>query len=170
MGVPATPPPPPEAQLVRLVREAAGLSAESAAARVESKLSGSRWRQIERGYRGDLATTVVAPDKTLAQMCHALGITPDRLAATGRAEAAHILEEMQRSEAEPAPASPEAASVSQLPVWQQEVILRVLDERPRSRYEKALLLRTLAAKLEEAEDAQAPGNSSTKQESPGRSA
>lgn len=150
MGAPATPPP-PEATLIRLVREASGLSPETAAARMEIKFSGSRWRQIEKGYRGDSGNRVIAPHATLAQMAWTLGITSDRLAETGRTEAVEILRELERTKA-PTPAPPEAAPLAELDEWQQQVILNALDNQPRSGREKALLLRTLAAKIEAAED------------------
>ncbi|MFF3847976.1 hypothetical protein [Streptomyces sp. NPDC002328] len=150
MGAPATPPP-PEATLIRLVREASGLSPETAAARMEIKFSGSRWRQIEKGYRRDSDTEVIAPDATLAHMCWTLGITSDRLAETGRTKAVEILREMERAKA-PTPAPPEAAPLAELDEWQQQVILNTLDNQPRSDREKALLLRTLAAKIEAAAD------------------
>lgn len=145
MGAPATPPP-PEATLIRLVREAAGISPETAAARMEIKFSGSRWRQIERGWRKDSDSSVEAPDATLAHMCFTLGISSERLAETGRSKAVKILRELERSKA-PAPEEPPSPLVD-LEEWQQKVILNALDERPRSAREKALLLRTLAAKIE----------------------
>ncbi|MFJ2719440.1 hypothetical protein [Streptomyces sp. NPDC087437] len=146
MGAPATPPP-PEATLVRLVREAAGLSPETAAARMDIKFSGSRWRQIERGWRKDSDTPVMAPDATLAHMSFTLGISSERLAETGRDKAVEILRELERSKA-PAPEEPEPSPLADLEEWQQKVILNALDEKPRSAREKALLLRTLAAKIE----------------------
>ncbi|MFJ4365135.1 helix-turn-helix domain-containing protein [Streptomyces chartreusis] len=167
MGAPAQPPP-PEATLIRLVREAAGLSPEAAAARMGIKFSGSRWRQIERGWRGDTATQVLAPDVTLAHMCFMLGITAERLAETGREEAVEILREMERSKA-PAPSeTPEPGALAELEEWQQKVILNALDEKPRSKREKALLLRTLAAKIEAAEDDEQEATPTD--QSPGRSA
>ncbi|MGW6911504.1 helix-turn-helix domain-containing protein [Streptomyces sp. NPDC054940] len=169
MGAPAQPPP-PEATLIRLVREAAGLSPERAAARMEVKFSGSRWRQIERGWRADSGTEVFAPDVTLAQMCWALGITSDRLAETGRDTAVEILREMERSKA-PAPGeAPESNPLAELEEWQQKVILNALDEKPRSQREKALLLRTLAAKIEAQEAEEEDQESSAPGRSPGRSA
>ncbi|MET9081376.1 hypothetical protein ABZX77_05645 [Streptomyces sp. NPDC004237] len=146
MGAPATPPPPAEATLIRLAREAAGLSAEKAAARAEISLSGSRWRQIEKGYRADMGSEVVAPHTTLAHMAWVVGVTSDRLAETGRTEAADILREMERFRA--TPPAPEAAPLVELEEWQQRVILGALDERPRSAQEKALLLRKLAEEIE----------------------
>ncbi|MEU9208474.1 helix-turn-helix transcriptional regulator [Streptomyces sp. NPDC048415] len=156
MGAPATPPPPAEATLIRLVREAAGLSPEAAAARMEIKFSGSRWRQIERGWRKDSNTPVIAPDSTLAQMCHTLGISADRLTETGREQAVEILREMERSATAPQPLKPDRNVLAELPQYQVELILKALDERPRSKREKALLLRTLAEELESDADDDTP--------------
>ncbi|WP_435600813.1 hypothetical protein [Streptomyces sp. C10-9-1] len=144
-----TPTPPPEASLIRLAREATGLSPESAAAQAEIKLSGSRWRQIEAGYRKDSDKPVVARAHTLAHMAHAVGITPDRLEAAGRPDAAEVLQEIAR------PSTPAAmiSALAGLEPWQRDVILRSLDARPRSRREKALLLRTLAEEIERQADA-----------------
>jgi hypothetical protein len=170
MAAPATPPP-PEATLIRLVREASGLSPETAAARMETRFSGSRWRQIERGWRGDSGTPVIAPDVTLAQMCFTLGITADRLAETGREKAVGILREMEQSKAPAPAATPESTEpLAQLEEWQQKVILNALDEKPRSAKEKALLLRTLAEQIEaqNPDDGSSDDPSNTK--SPGRSA
>jgi hypothetical protein len=169
MGAPAQPPP-PEATLIRLVREAAGLSPEKAAARMDIKFSGSRWRQVERGWRTDTKTEVFAPDVTLAHMCFALGISSERLAETGRDTAVEILREMERSK-EPTPDDTlEPNPLAELAEWQQKVILNALDEKPRSKREKALLLRTLAAQIEaqdaEEEETEAPAPA----KSPGRSA
>ncbi|MFJ2477049.1 helix-turn-helix domain-containing protein [Streptomyces sp. NPDC087659] len=144
----AQPSTPPEASLVRLAREAAGLSPEKAAARMSVPISGSRWRQIEAGWRKDSGTTVTAPATTLAQMAAAIGLTPDRLATAGRDDAAEILREIERTSA-PAEPSPQQATLTGLAEWQQKVILNALDDRPRSKREKALLLRTLAEQIEE---------------------
>lgn len=159
MGAPATPPPPAEATLIRLVREAAGLSPEAAAARVDGKLSGSRWRQIERGWRKDVDKPVVTPPVTLAQMCFSLGITADRLAETGREDAVEILREMERTAQAPEVPAPDLSPLGELGEYQQALILKVLDERPRSKREKALLLRTLAAALESESDDDTPTES-----------
>ncbi|MFF7966687.1 helix-turn-helix domain-containing protein [Streptomyces sp. NPDC007903] len=148
MGAPNTQP--PEATLIRLAREAAGLSAETAAGRMNISFSGSRWRQIEKGGRGSGATwtPVVAPAGTLAHMCRLLGIDSARLAETGRTDAAEILREMERADARTPEPAPTVAPLARLESWQQQVILNALDERPRSDKEKALLLRMLAAQLD----------------------
>ncbi|MFF3884121.1 hypothetical protein [Streptomyces sp. NPDC001914] len=170
MAAPATPPP-PEATLIRLVREASGLSPETAAARMETRFSGSRWRQIERGWRGDSGTPVIAPDVTLAQMAFTLGISADRLADTGRDKAVEILREMEQSKVPPpAPIQETAEPLAQLEEWQQKVILNALDERPRSAREKALLLRTLAEQIEAQDDGNGSTDDPSNSKAPGRSA
>lgn len=170
MTAPATPPPPPEATLIRLVREAAGLSPETAAARMETKFSGSRWRQIERGWRGD-SGPVVAPDITLAQMAFTLGISADRLAETGRDKAVGILREMEQARTPAPAAAPEVKEpLAQLPEWQQQVILNALDEKPRSARDKAALLRMLAEQIEAQSDESSPTDDPSNSKAPGRSA
>jgi len=170
MGAPATPPPPAEATLIRLVREASGLSPEAAAAKIRTRFSGSRWRQIEKGYRRDSDSPVVAPHTTLAQMALVLGISPERLAETGRDDAVEILRELLRTDEADTPApDPEAAPLADLEEWQQRVILNALDEKPRSPREKALLLRSLAARIEAAEDEEG-SEASNGSETAGRSA
>ena len=84
------PTPPPEAELVRLAREAQRISPETAAARAETQLSGSRWRQIEAGWRKDTKTVVIAKAATLAHMAYAVGVSPERLEAAGRNDAAAV--------------------------------------------------------------------------------
>lgn len=107
---PGQPAPPPEAALIRLAREASGMSPEVAAARAAIKLGGSRWRHIERGYE-TRDRLVRAPDKTLAHMAHVVDVSPERLEEAGREGAAAILREILRREAEEA-STPEAALTS----------------------------------------------------------
>lgn len=100
---------PPEASLIRLARQAKGLSPETAAALLPIRLSGNRWRQIEKGYERRVPFKGVrAPDSTLAHMAHVVNVSPERLRETGRPEAAEILQEILRSENEPeaAPSAP----------------------------------------------------------------
>jgi hypothetical protein len=92
--------PPAEASLIRVARQARGLSPEAAAARVSIRLGGSRWREIEKGYKGASRASVKAPDLTLAHMARAVGVSPERLTEVGREEAAVILKEILRQEAE----------------------------------------------------------------------
>jgi hypothetical protein len=100
MNSPAPPPPPPtEAAAIRLAREAAGLSAETAAARMKSRIiGGSRWRQIEAGYRKDSTKPVIAPRVTLAHMALVVGLSPERLDELGRSDAAEVLREIRAQE------------------------------------------------------------------------
>src|ERR1041385_6343688 len=76
------PKPPPEADLIRLARQARGLSPEEAADRTPVRIKGFRWRQIETGYRGrpGASDVVKAPDKTLAHMAYTVGVSSGRLA------------------------------------------------------------------------------------------
>ncbi|MHC3474625.1 hypothetical protein ACYF6T_38850 [Streptomyces sp. 7R007] len=137
---------------------------------MEIKFSGSRWRQIEKGYRKDSNSQVIAPHITLAHMAWVVGVGSERLAAAGREDAAEVLREMERAKA-PAPTpAPEAAPLAELEEWQQKVILNALDEKPRSAAEKALLLRTLAAKIEAQDGREEPAEDSTPRQVPGRSA
>lgn len=92
------PTPPPEAALIRVAREARGLSLEDAARLTLIRLGGARWRQLERGYETK-DKPVVAPARTLAHMAHVVGLGSDRLAAAGREDAAEILREIEAQEA-----------------------------------------------------------------------
>jgi hypothetical protein len=138
---------------------------------MEIKFSGSRWRQIEKGYRRDSDRPVIAPAATLAHMAWVLGtITSSRLAEAGRADAAEILAELERSKTPTAAPAAEAAPLAQLEEWQQKVILNALDERPRSAREKALLLRSLAAQIEAEASSEGDEGQAPSAEVPGRSA
>lgn len=89
--------PPPEAVLIRLVRQAAHLSIAAAAER--AGISTARWTQIEQGYetRGGERKPAWAPPDTLAHMAAAVGVSADRLETEGkRPDAAAVLREMQR--------------------------------------------------------------------------
>ncbi|MFM9473990.1 hypothetical protein ACKI1J_15770 [Streptomyces scabiei] len=90
--------PPTEATLIRLARQARGLSPEAAAQLVPIRLGGSRWREIEKGFKGTERREVRAPDLTLAHMAHVVGVAPERLDSAGRTDAADILREILRQE------------------------------------------------------------------------
>jgi transcriptional regulator with XRE-family HTH domain len=93
------PPARPESALIRLAREAAGISIPEAAA--ASGVSKARWSQIEAGYetRGDIVRPVQAKAATLARMAHVAGLTPERLAGEGqRPDAADVLAEILRQD------------------------------------------------------------------------
>lgn len=110
--------PPPEGTLIRLARQARGLSPEEAAELTPIRLRGGRWRQIEKGYeRKEPLKLVRAPDLTLAHMAHTVGVSPDRLSEAGRSEAAEILSEILRAGAGETTATAPIAS-------QEEELLR----------------------------------------------
>lgn len=96
--------PPPEAVLIRRVRQATGITVDAASER--AGISKARWTQVETGRekRKDGYHRAVAPPGTLARMAHALRLTPDRLAAEGaRPDAAEVLGEILRDDAPAAP-------------------------------------------------------------------
>ncbi|MFJ9114415.1 hypothetical protein ACIRJO_02580 [Streptomyces sp. NPDC102394] len=101
--------PPAYGALIKLAREAKGWSPETAAKRMPYDFSGSSWRQIEAGYRGSGANRKRVPGKpsTVAAMAHTVGITSERLTEHHH-EAAEVLREMERQDAQQAPAMPEA--------------------------------------------------------------
>ncbi len=100
MNDPAVKPaPPPDAVLIRLVREAANLSAADVARK--AGISSVRLTQIENGYetRAGHVKPVRARPGTYAHIAHALGITAERLEGEGvRPEAVPILREIERQE------------------------------------------------------------------------
>ena len=89
------PEPPPEAVLIRLVREAAQISASDAAK--AAGISKSRWSQIETGYesRDGEYREVSGQRDTIAWMAWAVGLEPDRLAEY-RPDAVLVLDEILR--------------------------------------------------------------------------
>src|SRR6185312_7727664 len=119
------PPAPPEAEVIRLARKAAGMTAEDAAAASKTHdpagkgVSVTYWRDVERGQGGRRGQRVAtrASDRILAAMARAVGVTPPELTSAGREDAARVLDEMLRREerltvlAAP-PLPPEHAEVS----------------------------------------------------------
>lgn len=96
---------PPEARLIRLVREAAGIKLPEAAA--AAGISKARWSQVETGYetRPGGVRAVRGRASTVAHMAHAVGIPPDRLEGEGeRPDAAEVLREILRQGTSPAAA------------------------------------------------------------------
>jgi len=139
------PKPPPEADLIRLARQARGLSPEEAAERTPVRIGGFRWRQIENGYKGKAGASppVKAPDKTLAHMAHTVGVTSARL-AEHRPGAAEILREIEiqhiaRTDALPDP-------LSRLGADRQRIILDMIADLPAE--DRAPALRRLAERVE----------------------
>jgi transcriptional regulator with XRE-family HTH domain len=92
------PQPPPEAVLIRRVREAGGLKLPTVAK--GAGISVARWSQIENGYetRQGERRPVQGSRGTVAHMAAELGISPGRLETEGqRPDAAAVLREIQRS-------------------------------------------------------------------------
>ena len=91
------PQPPPEAVLIRRARKARGLTVQEAASKVRL-IKASRWTQIESGYvlKAGEPLPTAASDETLAHMAHVVGVSPEALTETGRAEAAEILSLIDR--------------------------------------------------------------------------
>lgn len=96
---PETPLPPAEARLIRIAREATGMTAADAARSTNGILSPAYWRDIERGYGGRRGQRVPsrASDRVLAHMARTVGVSPERLEEAGRAGAAEVLREALRA-------------------------------------------------------------------------
>ncbi|WND34025.1 hypothetical protein RI578_06815 [Streptomyces sp. BB1-1-1] len=137
--------PPGHGALIRLAREAQGISPETAAARMPFKFSGASWRQVEAGYRGAGAKRTPVPGKpaTVANMAHTVGVSAERLEQYN-SEAAEILREIERQETQQQPAMPEALR-SAPPHVRRMIDAALEDVDPEDRAE---LLRELAADYE----------------------
>lgn len=88
---------PPEAVLLRTLREAADLTQAQAA--TAAGMSDARWSQAENGYesRKGVYVPVRVKPGNLARMFRVVGASPERVAAEGhRDDAATILEELIR--------------------------------------------------------------------------
>ena len=141
--------PPGYGTLIKIAREAKGLSPESAAAQMPFKYSGSSWRQVEVGYRGAGAKRVKVTGRaaTVAAMARTVGITADRLQEHHQ-EAAAILREMERQDTlhTPEPASDITALLESVPPHVRRMIDAALtDVDPQDR---PALLREMAADYE----------------------
>lgn len=101
-------PPPPEATLIRVARDATRMTLAAAALR--ASMSPQRWSQIENGYqrRAGGCKAVVGPPAAIAHMAYAVGVTPERLEEVRRPDAAEILREILRREIPPAAPVPPA--------------------------------------------------------------
>lgn len=135
------PAPPPEMEVIKLARKAARLTAVDAAGIVRrsgGKISDTYWRDAERGqgWRRGSPVAVQASASILAQMAHAVGVTPGKLReAAGRhpdgagrervEEAARVLEEMLRRDRPAVTVLPAAAvlppSQAAEDLWSPEV-------------------------------------------------
>lgn len=128
------PPKPPEMQLIEQrrdrtpVRRAAPLAG----------LSPTRWAQLEAGGREirDTWVSETAPDRTLARMAWAVGVTAPELKGAGREAAAGILEEYAREHA--ARAEADAAEAERMVS---------AAERPMTARQRAVLAEKIAADL-----------------------
>jgi len=98
------PPAPPEAEVIRLARLAADMSAQDAAEASRAHdgrgVSAAYWRDVERGYGGRRGQRVPtrASARALAAMARVVGVEPPQLAVVGREDAARVLEEILRRE------------------------------------------------------------------------
>ena len=107
-------PAPPEAEVIRLARLAADMTAEDAAqasrAHDGKGVSAAYWRDVERGRGGrrGQAVPVRASDRALAAMARVVGVTPAQLAGQGREDAARVLGEILRREGRAPATSPGA--------------------------------------------------------------
>lgn len=125
-----TPKPPPAAVVIRLAREAAGMTIPHSA-RLAS-ISTARWSQVEAGRenRNGIVRPVTAKAGTLARMARAVGISAERLEREGeRPDAAEILREIERQEPHlaavpPLPGLPDSGDVA------DEVIALLLTAHP----------------------------------------
>jgi transcriptional regulator with XRE-family HTH domain len=99
-AMPDKPKAPPEGELIRSARKAAGLSIREAARRI--RLSEGRWRQIESGYQ-TVARGVYHPSPgpadTVARMARVVDLTPEALDDKGRADAADELRKLNEARA-----------------------------------------------------------------------
>jgi len=101
---PDIPPAPPEADLIRVAREALGLTAEDAARRsrevdpARRGVSAVYWRDIEKGRGGRRGQRVPAraSARSLAVMARTVEVVPAQLTHADREDAARVLAEMSR--------------------------------------------------------------------------
>jgi transcriptional regulator with XRE-family HTH domain len=101
---PDTHPAPPEAEIIKLAREAAGMTIQAAAERSRALdpeghgVSAVYWGNIERGTGGRRGRRVPARASAmkLALMAGTVGAEPGQLAGVGREDAARVLAEMRR--------------------------------------------------------------------------
>ena len=94
MSMPLSVEQPPVMELVRARRKSMRLSYDRAGEMIPGGLSGTRWRQLEDGYRtvkGIGRIPESAPAVTLAEMAYVVGVLPAELHAHGRHDAAEEL-------------------------------------------------------------------------------
>jgi hypothetical protein len=116
---------PPEAEVIRLAREAMDMTAQDAAeasrARDGKGVSAAYWRDVERGHGGRRGKQVPtrASARALAAMARVVGVLPAQLAGAGREDAARVLTEILRREGRPASA---LTVVPSSPVTAEEIV------------------------------------------------
>lgn len=161
MGSPehGPPKPPPEADLIRLARQARGLSTDEAAERTPVRIKGFRWRQIENGFKGKPGASdpVKAPAKTLAHMAYTVGVAPARLVEADREDAAKILREIQIQRAGESASLPDPLAA--LGDERQRIIVDMLKQLPPE--DRGPALRRLAERVEAGELDNAVGEESS---------
>lgn len=115
-------------KLLRLARNARGLSLPDAAKLTNRVVSTKAWGNIERGVEHSHLTSRRSRGKadTVAHMAHVVRVTPDELSSAGRPDAAAILVEILRKEAAVQaqagrPADPALAHVAETPGVSDEV-------------------------------------------------
>jgi len=99
-------PVPPEADLIRIARQASGLTMAAAAKAAKAidpageGISAPYWRSIEANKGGRRSKAIIphVSDEKLALMARVVGVTPRQLADVGRDDAARVLAEMLRRE------------------------------------------------------------------------
>jgi transcriptional regulator with XRE-family HTH domain len=126
------PAPPPEAVLIRLVREAGNIKLPAAAK--AAGISVARWSQIENGYEMRLgeARPVQGTRSTIAHMAAAIGLEPARLATEGaRPDAAAVLAEILRSDG--GPPDPQDLSDAELQGELDDLTRRIEELRSQNR-------------------------------------
>ena len=139
---PEIPPAPPEADVIRLARKAADMTAEGAAEATRAHdgkgISATYWRDVERGRGGRRGRQVPvrASDRVLAAMARVVGVTPAQLTGAGREDAARVLDEALRRErssppgtATPAPPSGwlAADAIARVQPYTDRLWLRIRD-------------------------------------------
>ncbi|GAB3213284.1 hypothetical protein GCM10027294_43410 [Marinactinospora endophytica] len=92
---------PPEGELIEEARGRTGMS-QNAAARAAG-ISGTRWRQIVKGYgtASGVVVQVTGPAETVARMARVVGVTPEELEEAGRDDAADQLREIEATDPDP---------------------------------------------------------------------
>ncbi|MFD4830220.1 helix-turn-helix domain-containing protein [Streptomyces uncialis] len=160
------PQPTREGQLLKAALENRRLSARKAAK--AAGISEGRWRQIVNGYQTPskgVHVPAIGSTDTIARMAQVVGVTPEQLEEAGREDSAAalrgLLEARARTEL------PETLT-SVLEPYQLRTILSLLDDKPRTKREKALLLRLLAEEVERQAEGEQAGPTSTHPDTEGR--